>query len=112
MYLETNSCRPDTLNRPVLEPGDRLLMLQVPNDPLPENTKRNTPEMERRNILYKFKDMKEKGKKAFKSRVTSNELESPTDDQLSNKPDKNMFFTSDELKGFFFLQNVELVLVN
>lgn len=56
--------------------------------------------MERRNILNKFKDMKEKGKKAFMARVTSNDLESPTDDQ-QHKPDKNMFFMNDELKGLF-----------
>lgn len=75
-------------------------MMKIPAEPLPENTKRNTPEMERRNILDKFKDMTEKGKKAFMARVTSNDLESPTDDQQQqHKPDKNMFFMSDELKG-------------
>lgn len=76
-------------------------MIKVPTEPIPENTKRNTPEMERRNILDKFKDMTEKGKKAFMARVTSNDLESPpTDDQQQqHKPDKNMFFMSDELKG-------------
>lgn len=75
-------------------------MMKMTTEPLPENTKRNTPEMERRNILDKFKDMKEKGKKAFMARVTSNDLESPTDDQ-QHKPDKNMFFMNDELKGSF-----------
>lgn len=96
------SRRPDCSNRPQLEPGDRLLMMKLPaEEPLPENTKRNTPEMERRNILNKFKDMTEKGKKAFMARVTSTDLESPTDDQQQqHKPDKNFFFTNDELKGF------------
>lgn len=78
-------------------------MIKIPSEPVAENTKRNTPEMERRNILDKFKDMKEKGKKAFMARVTSNDLESPTDEQQQHKPDKNMFFMNDELKGWSFL---------
>lgn len=86
-------------------------MMKIPTEQLPENTKRNTPEMERRNILDKFKDMTEKGKKAFMARVTSNDLESPTDDQ-QHRPDKNMFFMNDELKGTILLCDPDFIPLN
>lgn len=78
----------------------------VEAEPCPENTKRNTPEMERKNMLGKIKDMKEKGME-FMARITTSD---GADDrsvvdgkqpqqQRPNGTEKNMFFSSEELKG-------------
>lgn len=94
---------------PVLEPGDRLLMPQDGEPALLENTKRNTPEMERKNMLHKIMDMKEKGKE-FMSRITSidgGDMGTTNDGGAGAaagngsgkpKPEKSMFFSGDELK--------------
>lgn len=91
----------DCSQLPRLEPGDKLIMsfaqTDGTDDELAENTKQNTPEMERRNVLDKLKGM---GGKVM-SRITSH------DDSLKDRvnpksptiqPDKNMFFSAEELK--------------
>lgn len=94
---------PDTPARrlPYLEPGDKLLMnIAATSTPIPMNTKRNTPEMERKNMLDKFKDnMKEKGKE-FMARITTADsgLDSPHQDGAKAAGDKSMFFSDDELR--------------
>lgn len=105
MFIKlVNLYRPDSKSLPQLEPGDRLLLSpsQIP-EPCLENTKCNTPELERKNMLGKIKDMKEKGRE-FMHRITTND---PLDDrsmvELKNRPDKNLFFTGDELKGKYHI---------
>lgn len=95
---------PDCSRRPVLEPGDKLLMmstsnrLDIPsNEMIAENMKQNTPEMERKNMLDKFKDMRVKGKE-FITRMKSIDADGKVMDD-KNKQDKSIFFSNDELKG-------------
>lgn len=94
--------RPDTKSLPILEPGDRLLMnntMTCPAETFLENTKRNTPELERKNMLDKIKDMKDKGRE-FMHRITTNDpIEDRSMVEMKNRTDKNMFFTDEELKG-------------
>lgn len=86
-----------------MEPGDKLL-LSPPSSPeiCLENTKQNTPEMERKNMLNKLKDMKEKGKE-FMARIKATDLDDTrtvVDGSVSkNKPEKSMFFTVEEIRG-------------
>ncbi|XP_055588659.1 phospholipase D2 [Uranotaenia lowii] len=72
----------DTVDRvglPILEPGDSLLIgaaqkltnAQEAQETLPENIKQDTPEMERRNIMGKIKDMG----RDLKNRITSTEVD-------------------------------------
>lgn len=93
---------PDNTKRlPHLEPGDKLLMNIATSTPIPENTKRNTPEMERKNMLDKFRDnMKEKGKE-FMARITTAESGSDTlhDGKTGGgAADKSVFFFDEELR--------------
>lgn len=94
---------PDCTSLPRLEPGDKLIMnftQTETTEELPENTKQNTPEMERRNMLDKFKDMTVKGKEMI-SRITSHESDSTKDKSVrspTNQPDKNILFSPTELK--------------
>lgn len=91
---------------PVLEPGDKLLIIkpQTP-EPCPENTKRNTPELERKNMLGKLKDNVVSKSKDFMSMITLDAGGSTSPDKddknKSKQPDKNMFFSGDELQGKF-----------
>lgn len=65
---------------PQLMPGDRLLIndTAAPATALPENTKRNTPEMERKNMLDKIKDnMRERGKELM-ARITTGDAAGET----------------------------------
>lgn len=86
---------------PQLEPGDKLLMNMATSTPIPENTKRNTPEMERKNMLDKFKDnMKEKGK-GFMARITTADGAFGSDSpQEAKSPgvEKSIFFSDEELR--------------
>lgn len=67
------------------------------DDELDENTKQNTPEMERRNVLGKLKGMGG----VIMSRITSHE--DPPRDKMAksptNQPDKNLMFSAEELKN-------------
>lgn len=78
---------------PVLEPGDKLLIVK-PVIQLPENTKLNSPTLERKSVLGKWKT---KGKD-FMYRITSNDGEetNETTDEIDHK---NMLFTQEELTG-------------
>lgn len=74
--------RVDRPNLPVLQPGDKLLMRPVSTpEPCPENMKKNSPETEKKNMLYKFKD----NMKTKLNRMTS---EDP----------KNLLFSQEEIK--------------
>lgn len=92
----------DCSHLPRLEPGDKLIMNftqpEATENEVAENTKQNTPEMERRNVLDKLKGM---GGKVM-SRITSHD-ESLKDKSYAKgptqQPDKTMFFTVDELKN-------------
>lgn len=96
---------------PVLEPGDKLLIAkpQTP-EPCPENTKRNTPELERKNMLGKLKDNVVSKSKDFMSMITldagggggGSSSPDKEDKNKSKQPDKNMFFSGDELQGNFY----------
>lgn len=76
----------------------------VETEPCAENTKRNTPEMERKNMLGKIKDMKEKGME-FMARITTSDgddrsvVDGKPQQQRPNGNEKNMLFSSEELKG-------------
>lgn len=71
----------------------------VETEPCPENTKRNTPEMERKNMLGKIKDMKEKGME-FMARITTSDGSDDRSVVDGKQPQpKNMFFSNEELKG-------------
>lgn len=82
-----------------------------------ENTKRNTPELERKNMLHKIMDMKEKGKE-FMSRITSIDGGDGMTDGAAAvagtkvKTEKNMFFSGEELKGEFKTKKMYLKLYN
>lgn len=105
---------PDCGRRPVLEPGDKLLIcsgkLDVPENSLAENMKQNTPELERKNMLDKFKDIKVKGKE-FITRMKSMDADGRVLDD-KNKQDKSIFFTNDELKGKTYLYEALLSKTN
>jgi phospholipase D1/2 len=63
---------------------------------IPENMKRNTPELERRNVLGKLKDnMKTKGRDLM-NRITLNENEI-ADAKKDDEP-KSLFFNENELR--------------
>lgn len=90
----------NTKKLPHLEPGDKLLMHMATSTPIPENTKRNTPEMERKNMLDKFRDnMKEKGKE-FMARITTAEggSDTPHESRIGSGGDKSIFFSDEELR--------------
>lgn len=98
-----NTDATDCSSLPRLEPGDKLIMSftqpqeTAADDDVAENTKQNTPEMERRNVLGKLKGMGG----VIMSRITSHE-EQPKDKSIkspNHHPDKNMLFAQDELKN-------------
>ncbi|XP_037918179.1 phospholipase D2 isoform X3 [Hermetia illucens] len=88
----------DQTDKPVLEPGDHLLMPSYGQDQssIEEHMKQNTPEMERRRVLEKFKDNVRRGKDLM-HRLTSidgsNEHKS-----LEQTKDKNLFFSGSEIE--------------
>lgn len=109
----------DSRPLPVLEPGDRLLMAasstlktQTP-EPCPENMKQNSPDMERRSMLDKFKENVRTKSKDLILRITANENEdisTTVKTPTHNPADKSMFFNraeiSDGQRGVNFLSPV------
>lgn len=98
----------DCSSLPRLEPGDKLIMNftqqqeTIIDDDVAENTKQNTPEMERRNVLGKLKGMGG----VIMSRITSHEEQ--TKDKSIKSPnqantDKSTTFAQDELKNCDFI---------
>lgn len=79
---------------PELKPGDKLIMPKQTSkeEPYAENTKRDTPELERKNILSKFKEINRKGKDVM-HRITSFDGV-----QAESSTDKKLVFSDKEIE--------------
>ena len=94
----------DSSKLPQLEPGDKLIIKMSKltqnegAEVIPENFKQNTPEMERRNMLGKLKDISVKGKTLMSRMTSSNDAVDSSTKNSPAHPDKAMFFGNDELK--------------
>lgn len=87
---------------PTLEPGDKLLMAAAQklasnttkneSDEIPENIKKDTPEMERKNIMGKIKDMG----RDLKNRITLNEHDAEYG--MKSSPGSPGYLSDDEKK--------------
>lgn len=99
---------------PILEPGDKLFIpsdYPSNNEPISEHMKKNTPEMERKNMLNKLKDNMRKGKEVVVHRLTSTDgsaaaagtsglnlgVKNSTQDNKYNQ-DKKLFFSEGEIE--------------
>lgn len=109
-HVQMRLDEPDAAQRPQLEAGDRLIISPTstataatatttttaatgsevaPSTPLPENTKRNTPEMERKHMFSHLKEnIKERGKELI-ARITTTDtgssISSPDDPSADAK---------------------------
>lgn len=88
---------------PILEPGDKLLMMPASStpEPCPENMKQNSPDLERRSMLEKLKTNVKTKSKHFMNKISYQENEEDEYDLKSptqpNDPSRNLFFSPNEL---------------